>query len=125
MEKFADFVRGYREDVEESEADSSKLPRRIKVALIDDGVDGLNADLSCVIEMGQTFSERSRHSYNSYFSSTNGHGTIMAMLIRKICPNVRLYVAKLNEQKTGRNKMSITAESAVKVRSLPPYHAWV
>ncbi|RSL99034.1 hypothetical protein CEP52_010008 [Fusarium oligoseptatum] len=109
MERFADFIRAYRLDIEEQEA-----PPRIKVALIDDGVDGLNGELSSVIAAGQTFSERTNHDYNPYFKSTRGHGTIMAMLIRKICPNLRLYVAKLNEQRTGRNTMSITAESAVK-----------
>ncbi|KAH6983625.1 peptidase S8/S53 domain-containing protein, partial [Ilyonectria sp. MPI-CAGE-AT-0026] len=121
MEKSADFVRGYREDMEEEEDDPEKHPPRVKVALIDDGVDGLNADLSRIIAAGQTFSKREKHQYNShfkhynsYFKSTRGHGTIMAMLIRKICPNVRLYVAKLNEEKTGRNSFSITAESAVK-----------
>ncbi|RSL53148.1 hypothetical protein CEP54_010537 [Fusarium duplospermum] len=109
MERFADFIRAYRADIEDSES-----PPRIKVALIDDGVDGLNGELSSVIAAGQTFSERTNHDYNPYFKSTRGHGTIMAMLIRKICPNLQLYVAKLNEQRTGRNTMSITAESAVK-----------
>ncbi|KAH6851063.1 hypothetical protein B0I37DRAFT_373102 [Chaetomium sp. MPI-CAGE-AT-0009] len=114
MEKFAAFIRGYREDVEDAIQDPKLRPPRVKLALIDDGVDGLNADLSCIIKAGQTFSERDDHHYNSYFKSARGHGTIMAMLIRKICPNVKLYVAKLNEEKTGRNSFSITAESVVK-----------
>jgi Subtilase family len=117
MEKFAGFIRSYR-DVTTDTYPNQTFPR-IKVALIDDGVDGLNAELSRSIDAGQTFSERTKHNYNSYFTSSKGHGTIMAMLIRKICPNVRLYVAKLNEENTGRNTFSITASSAVKVWQNP------
>lgn len=118
MEDFADFIRGYRDDIEE-ETGPERWPPRVKVALIDDGVDGLNAGLSKVIKAGQTFSKRSKHDYNPYFKSTRGHGTIMAMLIRKICPNVHLYVVKLNEERSGPNTVSITAESAAKVRLSP------
>jgi subtilisin family serine protease len=113
MEKFAAFIRTYRRRMKEMYP--TRTFRQIKVALIDDGVDGLNAELSKSIEAGQTFSIREGGNYNSYFTSSKGHGTIMAMLIRKICPNVRLYVAKLDEERTGRNSYSITAWSAVKV----------
>jgi glutamine synthetase type III len=116
MENFGTFLRNCRQDLEEREP--PKMPRKIKVALIDDGVDGLNQRFSSVIAAGETFSRRSEQVYNSYFKSTRGHGTIMAMLIRNMCPNVRLYVAKLHEEKTSRKTMSITAESAAKVRFL-------
>jgi subtilisin family serine protease len=115
MEKFAKFISGYRNKLEKEGPGGGNLHPRVKVALIDDGVDGLNGDLGSIIKTGQTFSERSKHEYNSYFKSTRGHGTIMATLIRKMCPSAWLYVAKLNEEKTWRNTMSITGESAVKV----------
>jgi hypothetical protein len=114
IQKFRTFIKAYREDYP-----SSNKPRAITVALIDDGVDGLNAELGQSIEGGETFSKRSGTDYNSYFTSTKGHGTIMAMLIRKVCPNVRLYVVKLNELRTGHDTPSITAESAVDVRIRP------
>jgi subtilisin family serine protease len=117
MEKFAKFISGYRKKMEKGGPGGENLHPRVKVALIDDGVDGLNGDLGSIIKTGKTFSERSKHEYNSYFKSTRGHGTIMATLIRKMCPSAWLYVAKLNEEKTWRNTMSITGESAVKVRA--------
>jgi hypothetical protein len=52
-----------------------------------------------------------------YYVSSSGHGTAMAGLICKLCPNVRLFVLKLDERpsaEAGKRSM-ITAKSAAKV----------
>ncbi|KAF2269529.1 subtilisin-like protein [Lojkania enalia] len=87
----------------------------IKVALIDDGVDSYFDDLDQSIKEGQSYSLRDRDLglWNPYYHSANGHGTVMAMLIRQMCPKVQLYVAKLNEIAT-QDTNQITASSAVK-----------
>ena len=41
----------------------------------------------------------------------------MATLIRRVCPNVQLYVAKLDEQQTDVGKLSFTVKSAAEVCS--------
>jgi hypothetical protein len=111
MEKFADFIRDYSED------HSTSLPSCLetKVAIIDDGVDGLYAGLGRDIIAGETFCTRKDGDYDSYYRSSRGHGTIMATLIRQMCPNVKLYVAKLNEEWTSNETHEPTAESAVQV----------
>jgi hypothetical protein len=113
MEKFAVFVRNYEDPWQ-----PDLKPPEIKVALIDDGVDTAHASLSCIIADGKSFSQKSNGQYNSYYKSSRGHGTIMATLIRKICPGVKLYVARLNEERTN-NGFEITAASAALVS--PPH----
>ncbi|KAI1359648.1 peptidase S8/S53 domain-containing protein [Xylaria arbuscula] len=102
MENFAMLLKNYRKPgCEES-----------KVAIIDDGVDAAHGSLSRNIADGKSFSKGHGGLYSSYYKSTRGHGTIMATLIRKVCPDARLYVAKLDEKRTD-NGLEITADSAV------------
>ena len=97
MDGFATFILNYPKEPQE----------RIKVALIDDGVDTAFRDLSRNIASGVSYYRRTNGLYSSYYQSSGGHGTVMASLIRRICPHVRIYVAKLDEK--------LTATSAAKV----------
>jgi subtilisin family serine protease len=105
MRTFADFIRNYRSAVDQVD---------VRVALIDDGVDAAYQHLSKNIVRGETYSRRNPDLYNAYYQSTNGHGTVMACLIRQMCPKVKLYVAKLDEKPTD-DGMQITTASAAKV----------
>ena len=94
----------------------------IKVAVIDDGVDADRDDIGRNIDEGETFYEsetkgHERGYWPGYYQSGYGHGHAMACLIRKLCPKVRLYVAKLNELWSD-GRPQITAESAAKVREI-------
>jgi len=109
----------------------------VKVALIDDGVKTSYADLDANVETGwsgwrqsDTHSDarkrkRSPKEYlGNYNSSQTGHGTVMAYYIRRVCPNVRLYIAKLDPQLRPEigghgERVTFSIESAAKV-SLPP-----
>jgi len=111
--------------------------RLVKVALIDDGVKTSYADLDSNVEAGwsgwlqsETYShdgigKKSPREYlGNYNSSQTGHGTVMAYYIRRVCPNVRLYIAKLDPQLRPEigghgERVTFSIESAAKVR-LPP-----
>jgi subtilisin family serine protease len=67
---------------------------RIKVALIDDGVDVYLGDLKGKVKAGWP-TEKPTSSWAPFYQSTEGHGTAMARLITTACPHVDLYVAKL------------------------------
>ena len=100
MDCFAKFIGNY----------PSVPQEKIKVALIDDGVDTAFQNLSNNIASGVSYCKRANGLYSSYYQSSGGHGTVMASLIRRVCPNVRIYVAKLDDK--------LTAASAAKVNIL-------
>lgn len=87
----------------------------ITIALIDDGVNQLDDQALCSsIIGGQSFSA-SDDTPNSvtapYYSSSGGHGTLMASLMCQICPAVQIFVLKLQSFDTKQ----ITAANAAKV----------
>jgi hypothetical protein len=109
--------------------------RPIRVALIDDGVKTSYAALDHNIHTGRSGWQRvepitedgrdkgksTTTRYRSYNSSHTGHGTVMAYYIRRVCPNVKFCVAKLEPQPQGRKvdgqseRVSFTLESAAEV----------
>jgi hypothetical protein len=90
----------------------------VRVAILDDGIDMTYAhEIGCV---GKSFfvnkrPDGSEYYWPWYFSST-GHGTLMAALVRKICPDVKLFVARLDQTISDENgRFQPTADSAVEV----------
>lgn len=88
--------------------------KEIKVAIIDDGVDVDRDDMIKSVEAGETFFDN-QGQWPGHYTSSQGHGHLMACLIRQLCPRVKLYIAKLNEVWID-GKAQITAESAASVR---------
>lgn len=91
----------------------------VKVAIIDDGVDLSPLSLDGTIATGKSFCPyaHSTDLMNSYYVPSGNHGTCMAMLIRKLCPDVKFYVARLDERQVpGSGQRQITAKSAAEVR---------
>lgn len=76
------------------------LPR-IKIALIDDGIDAMQPELADNIAAGNTFSDSP--DYPPYFVSSTGHGTALARVIRRLYSHSSLYVAKVSFQTDGAN----------------------
>ncbi|KAI1739560.1 hypothetical protein F4680DRAFT_421961 [Xylaria scruposa] len=66
---------------------------RIKVALIDDGVNPQNLGQTRCLEHGEGWPSDDE----PYYRSSENHGTVMAKLILELCPYVDIYVAKLNK----------------------------
>lgn len=101
---------------DETSASPPKPTRPVKVALIDDGVDGTHRVLGSNIQAGKSFCVGTgpHNPVYSYFMPSGCHGTQMASLIRDVCPRVQLYVARLQELGGGGTR-TLTAESAIKV----------
>ncbi|RFU79743.1 intracellular serine protease [Trichoderma arundinaceum] len=90
-------------------------PRPVKIAIIDDGVDASLASLDDKIAMGESFCPypNSTDLVSPYYVPSGKHGTCMAALICKICPHVKLYVARLDERPAvGSGQRQITIKSA-------------
>ncbi|KAK6362730.1 hypothetical protein TWF730_000186 [Orbilia blumenaviensis] len=105
MEQFAECILGLPDDPKQ----------HIKIAVIDDGVDASLSLFEGKIASGSSFCPypNSKDLISPYFvPSGTLHGTIMAYLICKICPRVRLYVARLDEGYAVHGKRQITARSA-------------
>lgn len=115
MDEFADFIQNV------------DLPRPlyepVTIALIDDGVDINEQSLHSRIIGGRSFCSRDRFQNlnKPYYVTSGGHGTVMATLICRVCPNVQLYVLKLDEHMSEHSTRQITAESAAKVRPQFPF----
>jgi subtilisin family serine protease len=110
MQNFARFVRNI----------PAKIHRQpIKIAIIDDGVDGFLDLLDGKITAGKSFYPYSNSGdlMNSYYVPSGKHGTGMAALICQICPKCELFVARLEERYTMDGKRHITAKSAKEVRA--------
>ncbi|XXH01221.1 hypothetical protein Hte_007575 [Hypoxylon texense] len=109
MDEFADIMAAVEDSSNSKFQVSSNLVRPIKVALIDDGVKTSYAGLDDNVQIGksgwqqfdtyktQTGAAR-RGYFRNYNSSHTGHGTVMAYYIKRVCPKVHFYVAKLDPQ---------------------------
>ncbi|KAJ4015293.1 hypothetical protein NW766_005628 [Fusarium irregulare] len=112
VEAFSNFIREASAD-----EDTARRVSPIKIAIIDDGVDNTVADLEHKIVGGATFCPypHSSEYANSYFVPSGRHGTLMAQLICRLCPNVQLFVARLEELPSASGSgRRITASSAAK-----------
>ncbi|PTB62672.1 hypothetical protein BBK36DRAFT_1172427 [Trichoderma citrinoviride] len=66
---------------------------KVKVALIDDGIDYRQIDHS-LHQPGWPYMKADSED-KPWYHSENGHGTLMAKMIFKMCPRAQLFVAKL------------------------------
>lgn len=76
-----------------------KADHYIKVALLDDGVDPTYDQIGVNLHYAgwtPTNSGGAGGGAQSFYASTHQHGTKMAWLIRRVCPFVTVYVAKLS-----------------------------
>lgn len=105
------------------------------MALLDDGVKTSYENLSSNVMAGRSFvrlstsadyvdattpvkriwQPKSGRRQSSYTNSTMGHGTVMAYYIRRMCPLVKFYVAKLDPERNSQGRVTFTIESVAKV----------
>jgi hypothetical protein len=117
MERFANSFRQIHE-LRKEQQDPKLDP--VKIALIDDGVDTAHSDLRGVNNRylrGMSFDdgEAGPGRVSPYWNSASGHGTLMARLIRRICPSAIIYVIKVRTTSTvNSNKVQIGIESTIK-----------
>jgi hypothetical protein len=109
MKDFASFLRNIK----------TEKVAPVKIAIIDDGIDATLDSLQGKIAGGTSFCPypNSTDLMNAYFVPSGRHGTLMASLICQICPDPRLYIARLEERPAvDGNDRRITAKSAAKVK---------
>ena len=103
------------------ESVATKIPKSndsmaIKIAIIDDGVDANLVSLDGKIAIGKSFCPYANSSelIGPYYVPTGNHGTCMASIISRICPEVSLYVARLDERVSQRSRSNaqFTTKSA-------------
>lgn len=127
MDKFADEI----QNVKVPFTDNLILKNDIKVALIDDGADPYVESLRGKINGGESFDRGYPHENgpSPYYTSSKGHGTVMADMICRVCPMAKLYVYKLETHSTTnlatqtQTNDQISAESAAMVCLIFPFRA--
>ena len=98
-----------------------ELQEDVKVALIDDGVQFGHDSLQDKVKDGWSFDS----GYDSvelpgarrpFYESTTGHGTLMANMICRVCPNAKIFACRLNVFSEEGEKSRFSAKSAADVR---------
>ncbi|KAH6854899.1 hypothetical protein B0I37DRAFT_410945 [Chaetomium sp. MPI-CAGE-AT-0009] len=91
-------------------------PYKIKVAVIDDGLDlnELATYNNTVTAKGQSYFPPMGGAENPWHCSSGGHGTIMANMITRVNPWVSLHVLKVHDGWTSRGERTIFADSAAR-----------
>lgn len=115
VEAFAKFLKLARPDV-------SVDP--VKIAVIDDGIEASLEEFNGKIHVGESFCRFGELSgrRGAYYVPLGPHYTLMAQLISRVCPAVKLYVAQLEVLPGERAQRSFTTESATEARFKPPSH---
>ncbi len=109
MDDFADFIQAFKP--------TDPLYEPITIALIDDGVDMKEKTLYNRILKGKSFCLRDEINKRErpYYES-GGHGTAMASLICRVCPNAKIIPLRLEAHAGNeKSKRQITAKSAAEV----------
>lgn len=86
------------------------------VALIDDGVDVLDASIPPgTVNGGASFEVEAGHRLRPWYASYRGHGTMVASLITWICPMAKLYSIRVGL--TERNEVDMGSLAMVRTTS--------
>jgi len=100
------------------------LKREVRVCLIDDGVDFEQREIMDRIEQGKEFGAAMSPDQcyptisKPYHFSTTSHGTLMAKMIARVCPNVRITPYRIETFESYDREITFTPVSAVKVSSI-------
>ncbi|KAK4043333.1 peptidase S8/S53 domain-containing protein [Parachaetomium inaequale] len=92
---------------------------RVRVAIIDDGVDVHLDDLKGEVKAGRPC-EKATSLWAPFYQPTDGHDTAMARLIATACPHVELYAAKLKTL----NKLVTRTDAFWTLAEEPGNSAW-
>jgi len=115
MDKLADEI----QNIGTPSTQDDKLRRGVVVALIDDGVNVDTPAIAGKVISGVTFDrgEPDENGPSPYFHSANGHGTVMADMICRVCPLAKLYVFKLETHSSHDSMTESQAHSQIVTRS--------
>lgn len=124
MKELTSFFR----NVKRNEQESLTTPQhRVKIAIIDDGLDSslyIIDRTHCRVVAGQSFCTSYSGYTSNYYVPSGNHGTQVASIICQICPEVDLYIARLDEQYTRSGNRVINPASAEKVSAPIPVQSF-
>ena len=118
--RFAQDLRTYYQE----KVDTDKEAYHVKVALLDDGVDPTYDHIGAnLYHFGWPLADPKGpgEGPQSFYVSTSQHGSKMAAIIRKVCPFVAIYVAKLgvrSGRELARRTFSLEQVTKVEIISL-------
>lgn len=99
----------------------------VVLALIDDGVDMFDKALTNQILEGKSFDFHDGK-VRPPFSSAKGHGTVMASMILRVCPMVKVYPIRLKtyDNPEGKNTIDVGyAAQVIRISSNPFQHVLI
>ncbi|KAF5639318.1 Intracellular serine protease [Fusarium sp. NRRL 52700] len=118
MRSFVACVPPLPDDMEELNLSSKLTSRRVRVALIDDGVDVFTSELARFSDRffpGVSFDRSNDRHSSREWSSRGGHGTLMAKLILAVCPHADIVTYRVLMRPDHQTNLLIPdAESAAK-----------
>jgi hypothetical protein len=106
-------VHKFLESIETPRAGLRPQQRRIKIAIIDNGIDKWQDAISENIKHGVSYASRANGKLLPWFTAAHAHGTHMASLIRKINPYCDLYIFRVSSLREG-----MDPNKAIEVNSL-------
>jgi hypothetical protein len=102
-------IHKFLESIEKKETPMAglRLPqRRIKIAIIDNGIDKWQETISENIKEGFSYASRVNGRLLPWFTAAHAHGTQMASLVRKINPYCDLYIFRVSSLREGMDPKS-------------------
>ena len=91
------------------------MPSRVRIAVIDTGVDSTLEGISEYIEQGQSFVTSNGWRESPWWVASDPHGTQMATIIRRLDPLCKLLIAKV-----GTTRDDININNLIPVRHFDP-----
>ena len=118
MDRFTQGIRELHPDQTKSNDLPDALKQEVRICLIDDGVD-FDDRVGVRMEPGRAFGTESSNDLPGmtvpYYHSATKHGTLMARMILRVCPNARIVPYRLDTRLGADGLMHPTAKSAADV----------
>ena len=118
MDRFTQGIRELHPDQTKSNDLPDALKQEVRICLIDDGVD-FDDRVGVRMEPGRAFGTESSNDLPGmtvpYYHSATKHGTLMARMILRVCPNARIVPYRLDTRLGEDGLMYPTAKSAADV----------
>ncbi|KAI0888606.1 uncharacterized protein GGS22DRAFT_61008 [Annulohypoxylon maeteangense] len=116
MDRFVGGMKGIALDTNDKSI-PMELRGDVKIALIDDGVELTDRMLTgCIYDGWSCNMDYEGNDYygikRSYGNSTTQHGTLMASMIRRVCPRAKIFVFRLEVTSDEGKRAHFTAKSA-------------
>lgn len=118
IEKMEAFSKEFKTVLNLDKQQEDKRLNPVLIALVDDGVDVANPELRGALKGGLSLLEATsgvQPTNTPYHQSTTGHGTLMARLIRRVCPSALIHPIRIGTLVEGSSTLEIDPSTAVRV----------